>query len=241
MRPAKLAAALLLVAAGGGCATAPRAGTGDLAFRLLWQGQSDLDLHVEDPAGEHLYFGHREAASGGVLDVDCNAGTGRLCARPLENVFWREGGAPDGEYRVWVRAHAVIPAEAPVAFTLLVLDGERVVARRQGALAAADDRFGPLAVAYPPAGEWRLHTVAEAEEWRTPWLAYRCPDGTTFRFQPRPERPRLEIDGRVVVLEPVGVDGILYRSGEVVVFLQPGEIGLSLGGAAHGGCRPVGS
>lgn len=148
--------ALTLLAAG--CRSLPAAGTGDVAFRLLWQGESDLDLHVEDPSGEHLFYGQREAASGGRLDVDCNAGTGRRCPRPIENVFWPEGTAPKGSYRVWVRAHAVYPEEAPVSCEVLVLEGERVRARVPGRLLANGDRLGPFSLELPPqdSPSWQL-------------------------------------------------------------------------------------
>lgn len=130
-----LACASLLAA----CASAPTAGTGDVAFRLLWEGRSDLDLHVQDPTGERIFFGERRVESGGVLDVDCNGASDRLCRHPIENVFWPEGRAPEGLYRFWVRAHYVDPSESPVAFQLQVLRGEEVVSWRRGTLAANGD------------------------------------------------------------------------------------------------------
>ena len=130
------------------CASAPTAGTGDVAFRLLWQGQSDLDLHVMDPADERLFFGNRTAASGGILDVDCNAGSGRLCDRPIENVYWPDGTAPEGRYRVWVRAHSVIPVEAPVRARLLILDGDEVVEEHQADLVENGGLLGPFALTF---------------------------------------------------------------------------------------------
>lgn len=171
-----------------GCRSVPSAGIGDVAFRLLWHGESDLDLHVEDPAGEHLFYGLREAESGGRLDVDCNAGTGRLCRRPIENVFWSEGTAPRGTYRVWVRAHAVYPREAPVACELLILEGERVRLRVPGRLMANGDRFGPFSLELPTdrAATWRLRPSD------TPVpddAAYRRASGPLPRATPRPEPP----------------------------------------------------
>jgi len=126
------------------CASAPSAGTGDVAFRLLWDGATDLDLHVADPAGEHIWFFDTESESGGVLDVDCNAASDRMCRRPIENVFWPLGAAPAGEYQVWVEARYVIPDEAPVDFELLVLRGERVVERHRGTLSANGHEGGAV-------------------------------------------------------------------------------------------------
>jgi len=132
----------------GACASTPTAGTGDVAFRLLWEGESDVDLHVVGPDEEHLFFGNRSSTSGGVLDVDCNAGTGRLCDRPIENVFWPDGVAPDGRYRFWARAHSVIPAEAPVRARLLILDGDEVVEEHRGELGDNGDFLGPFALVF---------------------------------------------------------------------------------------------
>jgi uncharacterized protein YfaP (DUF2135 family) len=61
-----------------------------------------LDLHVTDPAGAEIWFGAPSAASGGMLDVDANAGCEEQMLRPVENVFWPDGAAPHGAYRVGV-------------------------------------------------------------------------------------------------------------------------------------------
>jgi hypothetical protein len=97
-----------------GCASAPpqQLGTGDVSFRVVWDGKSDLDLHVSDPDGEHISHQHRRSATGGILDVYCNAD--RMCSHPVENVYWPVGQAPRGRYRVWVRAHRLQEGEALV-------------------------------------------------------------------------------------------------------------------------------
>jgi len=92
---------LLLV----GCASGPRPGTGDISFRLLWTGRSDLDLYVRSPLGERIDFVRRTSDSGGMLDVDCNVESvieTNVCSEPMENIFWPKGTAPEGEYRFWV-------------------------------------------------------------------------------------------------------------------------------------------
>lgn len=132
-----LLAGLLLVL--GACTSAgSRAGTGDVAFRLTWEGAADLDLQVEDPTGAKLTFLERRSDSGGILDVDCNSGTHRMCEQPIENVYWPDGTAPPGVYRVWVELFNPPPGvdSQEVAFTLEVLRGERVVERHDGVLVA---------------------------------------------------------------------------------------------------------
>lgn len=78
-----------------------------LRVSLSWTNYDDLDLHVYAPSGrgsagltEHIYYGNRRGWTGGTLDVDMNAGSGRS-REPVENVVWTNR-MPDGAYRVVV-------------------------------------------------------------------------------------------------------------------------------------------
>jgi Ca-activated chloride channel family protein len=77
---------------------------GDVRISLLWNNTNDLDLHVIDPAGEEIFYGHRRSRSLGELDVDMNAGYS-LTNKPVENVYWPVGKAPSGHYRVRVQMY----------------------------------------------------------------------------------------------------------------------------------------
>jgi uncharacterized protein YfaP (DUF2135 family) len=81
--------------------TVASVGTGDVQVTLSWDADSDVDLHVVDPAGEEVYYGHRSAASGGALDLDSNAGCSIDGVRN-ENITWPVGRAPRGQYIVRV-------------------------------------------------------------------------------------------------------------------------------------------
>ncbi|MGE5152195.1 MAG: hypothetical protein ACM3II_18910 [Rhodospirillaceae bacterium] len=74
--------------------------TGELQVSLAWDGPADLDLHVECPDGEKIYFSQRSGC-GGTLDVDMNSGPNKSTT-PVENVFWPGGSAASGQYKVFV-------------------------------------------------------------------------------------------------------------------------------------------
>lgn len=68
---------------------------GELRISLEWFNYDDLDLHVHEPKGAHIYYGCRTSSQGGTLDVDMNAGGRRDSRTPVENVIYptvsREG------------------------------------------------------------------------------------------------------------------------------------------------------
>ena len=66
-----------------------------LRISLAWYNFDDLDIHVVEPNGNHIYFGNKS----GKLDVDMNAGGGQT-RTPVENVSWKV--LPDGLYKVIV-------------------------------------------------------------------------------------------------------------------------------------------
>lgn len=83
-------------------------GSGDIQVSVSWSDTADVDLHVIDPNGEEIFFGHRNSASGGTLDLDANAACGRNTfsdgSPPAfvsnENVVWPSGQAIAGTYKV---------------------------------------------------------------------------------------------------------------------------------------------
>jgi hypothetical protein len=93
----------------------------DVRMSLMWNNHNDLDLHVIDPCGHHIYYGsycrgnNREPAScGGFLDVDMNV-HGET-TKPVENIRWVKGQAPKGWYEVYVQnfaTHGGHAAETP--------------------------------------------------------------------------------------------------------------------------------
>ena len=95
-------------------------GTGDVQVTLRWGGGVDLDLHVIDPAGSEINYSTPTSPSGGQLDTDAQSG----CSPCVENVFWPTGGAPTGEYQVYVVNFTGDPASD---FTIdIIVGGEQI-------------------------------------------------------------------------------------------------------------------
>lgn len=109
---------------------------GDPQFNLQFTGDIDLDLYVEDPAGNIIYWGNTYTQSGGQLDVDCLC---RTCPNgPNENIFWpTDGSAPRGTYRFWVQYfESCSGSGASSNYTVRVLENGRVVDTRTGSLSS---------------------------------------------------------------------------------------------------------
>ena len=82
-------------------------GSGDVQVSLTFDRGQDVDLWVRDPTGDLLYWGTDpgepdDVASGGVLDLDANAGCTRTDER-AENITWPTGTGISGTYTVYLQ------------------------------------------------------------------------------------------------------------------------------------------
>ena len=76
---------------------------GFMRCSLHWFNYDDLDVHVAEPNGHEIYYGNRRSYNtGGTLDVDMNAGSGKT-RDAVENIVWTDRSklAP-GRYTVFV-------------------------------------------------------------------------------------------------------------------------------------------
>jgi len=80
---------------------------GFIRISLAWSNHDDLDLHVTEPNGGEIYYVNKgmRSQTGGVLDVDMNAGLGTT-RTPVENVCWVNQPTVDGVYKVYVHQFA---------------------------------------------------------------------------------------------------------------------------------------
>ena len=76
--------------------------SGVLRISLAWHNHDDLDLHVIEPSGHHIYYGDkRHSATTGHLDVDMNVMT--VVGNPVENIVWTQQGLMQtGTYCIYV-------------------------------------------------------------------------------------------------------------------------------------------
>lgn len=76
---------------------------GFMRCSLHWFNYDDLDLHVQEPNGNHIYYGEKRSfTTNGELDVDMNAGGGRS-RDAVENVVWtNQCKLIPGRYNVYV-------------------------------------------------------------------------------------------------------------------------------------------
>lgn len=99
-------------------------GTGDVQVTLTWQAHADIDLYVEDPQGETVFYGNDLVSSGGQLDRDNTCGD--FIEGQPENVFWPEAAAPSGSYKVHVEYYGDCGSTGPVQWTVRTVVGGQV-------------------------------------------------------------------------------------------------------------------
>ena len=98
--------------------------SGALQASLNWTHPVDLDLHVETPSGQDIYWANRNGSEGGLLDLDSNAGCG-IDNVNNENIVWVNTDPVPGQYVVRVDLWSACGEPGPFPFVVtLVIDGE---------------------------------------------------------------------------------------------------------------------
>ncbi len=77
-------------------------GTGDLQVSVSWNTPADVDLYLQEPSGETIFFGNSESETGGILDLDSNVGCPENEPQN-ENITYENVVPPSGEYTVALR------------------------------------------------------------------------------------------------------------------------------------------
>ena len=92
--------------------------SGDVQVSVSWDTPVDVDLHVIEPSGEEIYYGHRTSATNGQLDLDSNPACS-IDGVNNENISWLAGQSPPGCYMVLVDYWSAC-GSLPVAYTVTI-------------------------------------------------------------------------------------------------------------------------
>jgi uncharacterized protein YfaP (DUF2135 family) len=115
-------------------------GNSDITVRLTWSVPDDLDLLVVEPSGEEISFINHLSESGGELDRDANAGCSLDFTSPIENIFWPDGRAPQGDYLVKVYYYLDCDDYDPINYRLRIISNDRVVLDTTATLTEEDEQ-----------------------------------------------------------------------------------------------------
>lgn len=114
--------ALNMVKNGEDVESEPIPSTGDVQILLSWNNYNDLDLICTDPDGNAIWYKNKTVPSGGHLDVDMNAEYPDS-QHPIENIYWKTGGAPSGTYNVYILYYKKHISDSNTPYTVTVKHG----------------------------------------------------------------------------------------------------------------------
>ena len=79
----------------------------DYQITLWWDGDADLDLHLECPDGNRVFWNAMtSAACGAELNIDANRDAATIMRNPVEHIIWPRSVPPSGHYRILVDNYA---------------------------------------------------------------------------------------------------------------------------------------
>ena len=93
--------------------------SGELQVSLNWNSPVDMDLHVETPDEQDIYYGERVGQAGGSLDLDSNASC-FIDGVNNENITWAGEEPACGEYIVRVDLWSACALPGPFPYVVTV-------------------------------------------------------------------------------------------------------------------------
>jgi hypothetical protein len=143
--------------------------TGDVQILLSWDNYNDLDLVCTDPNNETVWFNNKSIASGGKLEIDMNVNYPDSNS-PIENIYWPTGGAPNGNYNVYLvyyKKHIEIN-ETPYKITVKYGDKTEYftgkIKREDNSLPICNFTLGDANNSPPPSGRSKDDLLIEREK-----------------------------------------------------------------------------
>ena len=153
------------------------AGTGQLQVSLSFDNEKDVDLHLFEPNGTHVYYGHSWSENGGELDVDSNASC-YIDGINNENIFYGgESYVEPGTYTVYVDLYENCDETIATNFV--------VSAFYEGQLIAAQTGHNPVSGTFPVGEPSNYNNLENL----TPVMTFVIPDHgqqPVKKFAPKP-------------------------------------------------------
>lgn len=107
-------------------------GSGDIQVSLYWNTLTDMDLYLVDPTGETIFYGSRNSASGGELDLDSYAACNFSAGNGNENIYWGAGQAPPGHYSIRVNLWSACEITEDTDWRTTIVVGQTDIQVRDG-------------------------------------------------------------------------------------------------------------
>ena len=155
-------------------------GTGKLQISLSFDTAKDVDLHVIEPNGEHVYYGHSTSENGGELDLDSNAGCSLDYVNNENITYGEEAYVEPGLYTVYVDLWENCDPSVKTNYVVSVYYG--------GALISAESGSNPVAGTFPVDAPSNYNNLSNLE----PVMTFLIPDhgqAKTKKFAPKPLTP----------------------------------------------------
>lgn len=92
---------------------------GAVQVTVTWDTDTDVDLHLVEPDGTEIYWGHPSASDGGTLVEDSNTACA-IDGRDREVISWPTGTPPSGTYTVRVDYYSACLVPASTHYTVTV-------------------------------------------------------------------------------------------------------------------------
>ena len=107
-------------------------GTGTLQVSLSFDNNKDVDLHLIEPNGYHIYYGNRISDNGGILDLDSNPSC-QIDEVNNENITYSDSAYVEpGLYTVYVDMWNNCDPSVATNFVLTVLYGGEILQTVEG-------------------------------------------------------------------------------------------------------------
>ena len=94
-------------------------GSGELQVSVSWDQPTDVDLFLQEPSGNVIFFDNVESPTGGMLNLDSNPAC-NIDGLNNENIIYPDSTPPSGTYQVAVNYYDNCSIEEPTNYVVTV-------------------------------------------------------------------------------------------------------------------------